>query len=466
MKTRLLSATAAALLAAGAGLAQSPSLPPIGPIPQAPDALPTLNELPVTAPQQGDRPAVPKPAVPPIAQDPAVMPGPPVMPAPEQPCTACNDKFTDQHIGPKNCTWVQLQYGYLWFAPAKVPVLAQNTTTGAPLLGGPTQSFSAAPAGFVDFGIWLNERHTVGVYAGGMMSDIRTVENSVASDVLGNPAISRPFVNALTGINDTLLVSGGTGGTTASGAVASTVSARLDGINTGIVWNVNQCDNYSLNFTFGARYIDLDEQLSIYQSTHYLGVGPTYSGTHPAASVGPVSDLQITDRFRTRNQFLGMQFGLDGEWYFGPLFVGIAPKVAFGTNRQTTDVDGSTTFTGQQGTVTVPGGLYAVGTPGGPPGTEGIFGKDVVSRFAVLADVTGKVGIQLTANARITAGYNFLYLNNVSRPGLEIQSVINPRVIPVSQAFGSTSGPVAPQRAYDRTDYVAHGLNLGLEVRY
>jgi hypothetical protein len=240
----------------------------------------------------------------------------------------------------------------------------------------------------------------------------------------------------------------------------------MDGINAGIAWNVLHCSNYSLNFTFGYRYVDLDEQLAIYQSTHFLTGGPTYLPPHPAAGVGPVSDLQITDRFRTRNQFHGVEFGLDGEWCFGPLFVGIAPKVAFGTNRQTTDVDGSTTFTGPGGTVTVPGGLYAVGTPTAVAGSEGLLGGNVVNRYAVLADVTGRIGVQLTAYTRITAGYNFMYLNNVARPGLEIQPIINPRVIPASQAFGTNSGPNAPQREFDRTDYVAHGLNFGLEVRY
>jgi len=262
-------------------------------------------------------------------------------------------------------------------------------------------------------------------------------------------------------------VSGASGATVASGAVAYTTGARLDGAVAGIVWNVrHECD-CTLNLIFGFRYLDIDESLAIYQSSHFAAGGPTYFPPHPAAGLGAITDFQITDRFRTRNQFYGVQLGLDAERTFGPWFVGLAPKVALGTNRQTADVDGSTTFAGTTGqTVTVPGGLYAVGIPGGPPGTEGILGKDVVNRFAVLAEVTGRFGVQLTPSVRLSAGYTFLYLNTVARPGLEIQPVINPRVIPVSQAFGSTSGPVAPRRAYDISDYVAHGVLFGLEVRY
>jgi Putative beta barrel porin-7 (BBP7) len=459
MTTRLMSATAAVLLAAGAGLAQSPSLPPINPIPVAPVVTVGLIE-PTAAPSpQQDRPQVPPPPVPPPA---APLPMATVL---EQPCPECDGRF-DAPVGPDYRFWARAEAGYFWLASAKLPVLVQDAA-GAAVLGGHPQLFPAFAAGSVDFGFWLNDRHTVGFYGGGMMTELQTVGAAVASDAAGNPPLSRPFVNAITGLNDTLLVSGASGATVASGALAYTTAARLDGFNVGVVRNVLHDCNCTLNFTLGYRYLDLDESLAIYQSSHFPAGGPTYVAPHPAADLGPLTDVQITDRFRTRNQFHGVQFGLDGERTVGPFFVGLTPTVAFGTNRQTSDVDGSTTFTGTTGrSVTVPGGLYAVGIPGGPAGTEGIFGQNVVSRFSVLAEVTGRVGVQLTPAVRATAGYTFLYLNDVARPGLEIQPVINPRVIPVSQAFGSTSGPVAPRRAYDRTDYVAHGVMFGLEVRY
>jgi hypothetical protein len=459
MKTRLWTATVAAIWAAGAGLAQSPSLPPINPIPVAPAAAAGPAEPTAGATPKQDPPQVP----PPPAQPPAA---PPTMMAPEQPCAVEAGRFTDHHAGPADRFWARAEAGYFWLASAKVPVLVQDAT-GAAVLGGHTQGYDRFAAGSVDFGFWLNDRHTVGFYAGGMMTELRSAGAAVASDAVGTPALSRPFVNAITGLNDTLLVSGTSGATVATGALAYTTAARLSGYAVGLVWNVRHDCDCDLNFTFGYRYLDLDESLAIDQSSHFLAGGPTYLPPHPAAGLGALTDVQITDRFRTRNQFHGVQFGLDAERTVGLFFAGIAPKVAFGTDRQTSDVDGSTTFAGTSGrTVTVPGGLYAVGIPGGPAGTEGIFGQDVVSRFSVLAEVTGRFGVQLTSNVRLSAGYTFLYLNDVARPGLEIQPVINPRVVPVSQAFGSTSGPVAPRRAYDRTDYVAHGVLFGVEVRY
>lgn len=468
MKTRLLSAAVAAVLAAGTGLAQSPSLPPIAPIPILPEATSTSGDPPTQVPLKEPAAAAPVAPAPQIAPGTAAMPGPPEMPAAEVPCTACEAGFLDRHTGPRDCFWVRPEYGYLWFAAAKVPVLAQNAATGAILLGGRDQNFNGVSAGYVSFGFWMNDRHTVGLYAGGMMTDKRTVVTAIASDAAGVPGIRRPFVNALTGLDDSLLVAGTQGNTLATGSLASNVSARIDGVDTGTVWNILHCDNRSVNFLFGVRYVDLDEQLTVDQATQFVRGGPIYAAPHPAAAVGALTGLQVNDRFRTRNQFFAAQFGLDGEWCVGPVFVGLTPKVAFGTNRQTTDVDGFTTFAGPNGPgqVTVPGGLYAVGIPGGAAGTQGVYGKDVVNRFSVLTDITGKVGVQLTAHVRLTAGYNFLYLSNVARPGLEIQPVINPRVIPASQAFGTTSGPDAPQRAYDRTDYVAHGVIFGLDVRW
>jgi hypothetical protein len=462
MKTRLFAAAAAALATAGFGLAQSPSLPSIAPIPIAPLALPGVAEPTAPSSQQGEQQKTPqKPLVDPSAPmgAPAPMGTPIPMAAPEQPCPTCGNQWVDEHLGPQNSFWVRTEYSYLWFAGARVPTLALDSGTGAVLLGGANQSFTGAMAGAVQFGGWLNERHTIGIYGGGMMTDKRSAFVTVASDGAGNPGIVRPFVNALTGQNDVLIVSAPG---VATGSLATNVSARLDGAQGGLVWNVFHCPNYSVNFTFGYRYFDLDEQLSIYQATQFLGAnGPVYTGSHPAAGVsanGPLAGLQIDDRFRTRNQFSGVEFGIDGEWCFGPIFVGLTPKVAFGTNRQTVDVDGATTFVGQTGnTLTVPGGLFAVG---------GLLGHNTVSRFAVLTDITGKVGVQLTAGCRVTVGYNFLYLNTVARPGLELRETVSPRFVPASQAFGSTSGPAAPFPANDRTDYVAHGIVLGLEFRY
>jgi hypothetical protein len=54
----------------------------------------------------------------------------------------------------------------------------------------------------------------------------------------------------------------------------------------------------------------------------------------------------------------------------------------------------------------------------------------------------------------------------VTRPGLQIDPVVNPRLVPVSSTFGATSGPPAPFVTERHDTFYAHGVQFGMEVRY
>jgi hypothetical protein len=96
----------------------------------------------------------------------------------------------------------------------------------------------------------------------------------------------------------------------------------------------------------------------------------------------------------------------------------------------------------------------------------GNIGRQITNRFTVVPEVTGRVGFQLFSSFRAWVGYGFLYMNDVARPGSQIDLAINPRVVPASPAFGSTSGPAVPRATGIRNDFFAHGVQFGLEVRY
>src|SRR5262245_36276463 len=132
MKTRLLTAMAAAFLAAGTGFAQTASLPPINPIPVAPNGPAAGGDLPATTAHQ-DRPQVPPP--------PSLGPtaNPPV-PPPEQPCPDYAARTADRHVGPAERFWARVEYGSFWLGSARVPVLARDGS-GAVVLGGQSQGY-------------------------------------------------------------------------------------------------------------------------------------------------------------------------------------------------------------------------------------------------------------------------------------------------------------------------------------
>jgi hypothetical protein len=72
----------------------------------------------------------------------------------------------------------------------------------------------------------------------------------------------------------------------------------------------------------------------------------------------------------------------------------------------------------------------------------------------------------LTSNWRVGAGYNFLYINNVVRPGDAIDTTISPGQVPQLQPQGPTPGVRPAPPSFLESAYWAHGLTVHMEFRY
>lgn len=403
---------------------------------------------PATAPRLLTRAesAVQAPAVdvPPPADPgaiPAVEPG-----APDRP------SLKDTHSGPGYSAWGEADFLMYWLkqGPSPTPLL---TTPGGILLGNDKLDFGRAVGGRVGIGVWMNDRHTFGFMAGGFMLEQRSAHAIAGSAADGTPVLSRPFTDALLATPGQLLVA--SPGLLAGG-LATDAGARLSGAEVSGIYNIGCARHVSLDFLAGFRYLDLDEFLAITQSGLLTGTVPIPFGGTTYLLPGP-TELVLTDRFRTRNQFFGGEVGGRGEVLFGPVGVCVLAKVGMGTNHQTIDIDGSSRL-GAPGAVPLPGGLLAV---------EGANrGRQVSNRFAVLTEVGGKVGVQVTKHLRATIGYEFLYLNNVARPGSQIDPVVNTRLVPTSANFGGVGGLTSPLPTQARDDFFAHGVRLGVEWQY
>ncbi|OWK43207.1 hypothetical protein FRUB_02806 [Fimbriiglobus ruber] len=71
------------------------------------------------------------------------------------------------------------------------------------------------------------------------------------------------------------------------------------------------------------------------------------------------------------------------------------------------------------------------------------------------------LGYQVTDHIRLIAGYSFLYLNSVARPGNQIDPVIDTQQIP--PATGTGTRPAGGVRT---SDFWVQGINLGMQLRY
>src|SRR5262249_43201363 len=150
----------------------------------------------------------------------------------------------------------------------------------------------------------------------------------------------------------------------------------------------------------------------------------------------------LQDRFSCRNQFYGGQLGARAAFRSGAFSLAATGKVALGATQEVLEVRGrrSQALTGGGTSILssdVPGGFFALPTNSG---------RAHKSEFSVLPEVGVQVGYSLTEQVRLFAGYNFLYLSNVLRPGSQIDPTLN-----VGQlTSGAGAGPIAPLRRFDQ----------------
>ncbi len=77
------------------------------------------------------------------------------------------------------------------------------------------------------------------------------------------------------------------------------------------------------------------------------------------------------------------------------------------------------------------------------------------------------IGYQITQHLRAFAGYDFLYLSNVLRPGDQIDRGINfSQTVQSAIAGNTTASGTRPALPFTESDFWAQGINLGLEFRY
>ena len=159
------------------------------------------------------------------------------------------------------------------------------------------------------------------------------------------------------------------------------------------------------------------------------------------------TELAVEDRFSTRNSFHGLEIGLartdtKANWeleYFG--------GVALGWNDSRVRVRGETTISANGSPPTISeGGLLAL---------QSNSGRSDDADFATILQVGANVGYRVTDDLRLRVGYTFLFWPDVFRAGDQIDTTVNPNLLP--PPLLPLTGPLRPSSRRHDSDFWRKG---------
>jgi len=178
-------------------------------------------------------------------------------------------------------------------------------------------------------------------------------------------------------------------------------------------------------------------------------------GENLTALVPPGGIVNLRESFETENQFQGIELGFVREVPFGRWWFETTSRVAVGNNAQKVKIAGNTRLIEAGVAETFPGGLYAQRTN---------IGTYERNRFTVAPELGATIGFHVGPRFSLTAGYSFVYISNVVRAGDQIDTDINPGLLPVE--VSPLPGPLRPRFIFRETDFYAHGLTVGGDFRF
>jgi hypothetical protein len=339
--------------------------------------------------------------------------------------------------------------------PNSMPVAAFNDPETSILLGNQNFGTGLHEGARFTAGVWIDNHHQIAVEGNYFFMASKTTVRSVASDgTPGSPILAVPFFDEDAGAESSFVEA--SPGNFAGSAVLS-LTSRLQGAE--ILGAVQTYNSNDLHFEVlaGLRFLELTENLA-----------------YATASTGlsdPNTDLIVNtlDQFNMQNIFYGFQVGARADYRLGNFDISASAKLALGDMLETANLNGSVVtnfFNGQTGgpftgvpTQNLPGSGVFV-----QPSNQGRVSRD---QIVFAPELSVKVGYQLTQNLRVFAGYDFLYLSNVLRPGDQIDRGINVSQTVQTVIAGNTGAPgTRPTLTFAGTEFWAQGINLGLEYRY
>lgn len=197
-----------------------------------------------------------------------------------------------------------------------------------------------------------------------------------------------------------------------------------------------------VDWVIGYRRLELDDRLDISENLNSLITGQP--GT-----------IALQDSFRTRNDFNGLQLGIIHQANFRRTWLESMLRVAVGNNSQRATIRGNSAITEFGVTENFEGGLLAQRS------NIGVHERD---QFVLIPEIGFTLGVRITDWLDATIGYTVLYYPNVIRAGDQIDTDLNPNLLP--EEADPFSGSLRPRFRFIQSDYLAHGISFGGELTF
>lgn len=352
--------------------------------------------------------------------------------------------------------WFSGEY-LMWFikgSPLPFPLVTSSTTPGTNvsgalgqpgtsiLYGGHDADFGMFSGMRLNGGVWIDNEERFGVEGEIFFLQSNTASFNTASNTAGSPSLYLPAFNMQLAAERALIVADPTNAL--AGNVAISSSSQLWGAGVTGLANLLRNSSTSIDLLCGFRYLDLSEGFSLGNTT----TGPT----------GIVDTLR--DGFDTTNQFYGASLGSRLTYEHGPFVLSVAEKVALGSTHEVVRVTGGVTESGvlAPSLGTFPGGFFAQPTN---------IGVRASNPFSIVPELQLRTGYRIRSYLTAFITYDFIYWTNVARPGDQIDRNVNLSQSPIFGATGGVLvGTASPRPLFNRSDFWAQGVSLGLSLRY
>ena len=363
--------------------------------------------------------------------------------------------------------WGEFEY-LLWFARdqnAPYPFVTSGPPASNGILGrtGTIQLHSNGDLGYdvfsgfrVSAGYFRDADRRFGYYASGFATEQRANIFRGGSDITGQPLLARPFIDASTGAQSSLLVSFPN---FTAGQVEVFSGSQTFGAELGPMINLyrscpGDCWMWDVNMMVAFRYLELEENLRIQQASTLLpGAFIPFDGKQ----YGFPATVGVLDQFDTLNQFYGGQVGFNVSARRNRWYLDLTAKLALGVVHQEVDIVGQSTLDTNGVTSRVPGGLFANAS------NIGHYDND---EFGVIPEFTGKLGYTWRSWLSTFVGYNVIYVNRVVRPGNIFSPVVDPVIVPTSPNFGLGTATPVPATPLNQSDFFLQGVVFGVNFRF
>ena len=387
----------------------------------------------------------------------------PAIPSPAAPTLGLSDQrfLSLEDARPPAGFYVRAEYLLWWVNPGPSPTLLTtapnngnnpNGLTGGiigqpgttPLFNSNNLQYPATSGVRLSLGINLDSDRFWSLEGSGFFLPRQSVNYKATGNANGAPLLTVPFLDASSGSQQALDISSqdNFGAPYLSGSMTIHSDIEAWGYELNVLAHSIRTAERSFDLFAGFRSLGLDENLTINQnitalqngsiSLQYPGVGfgQPATGIQGYYSVPAGGVVTILDAFSTRNRFYGGQLGGRFSWsFFDRLTVDLTGKVAVGVTQQEVTINGSSTAS----LATLGAGnptLTNLVTPGGMFALQNNIGSYSQNPFTIVPEIGLNAGYAVTPWLTLRVGYSALYWSSVARPGAQIDTVLNSKLIP------------------------------------